>query len=260
MQSEYPDMEIVFFGQRMDGLKELRLEGTRWVPRTAELQKAIKFTSGGREFVDTEEFDAFLIYGLGANAFFVDENMFFTRKVLRQAAEDATNHSLSFRLLKDLSGIYGKPIYVGHTPLPAAPKFARDPDVGSYVKGIAFINDVVYNPMGACFLPQPIETIGSGRCTDVVYSQGSKRLAVGDGDDDEIHPDIDKGHMNDTFGAMWLRNFFAILSVHPETDVNRGMRHGFLRHPAAVNEPQLEIEDGQRVRTAVENSATVAAG
>ena len=213
LQSEYPDKEIVFFGHRGEGLKALRLEGTRMVPGTPSLRKAIKFTSGGSEFVDTEDFDAILIYALGAREFFLDESKFFSRKVLRQAAVDVTKHSLNSRILRDISGIYRKPIYVGHTPLPARAKGAEDSGCESYLKGVQFIDELIYRPMGARFLPQPIETIVNGNSTDLSYSTGSTRLAVGDKLDNERHPEKEIVHMNEAFGSMWLKNFFAILNA-----------------------------------------------
>jgi hypothetical protein len=58
-------------------------------------------------------------------------------------------------------------------------------------------------------IAQPLETIVNGHFTDPVYTIGSKRLTVDINRDGKAHPENDRTHMNEKFGAIWLGSLFA---------------------------------------------------
>lgn len=207
------NIELVFFCQRGMGLKGLNCEGSALVPDNDFLKRAIMFTSGGRDRIDVNEFDAIVLYALGANPFFRDESRFLSKKVIKQALHDSLTQSLAFELLIKIREISGKTVYIGHTPLPAAQMAAVNQATDSYIHGMQLANDAVYSPMNAIMMTQPLETIVNGGRTDIRYSIGSKRLAVGDPLDDEAHADDDVVHMNEEFGELWLNWLFSRLGL-----------------------------------------------
>lgn len=226
---EYPSVDIVFFGARGDRLKDLARDGRRLAPGTDLLRSALKFTSGGCEDIDLDAFDALLIYGLGAHAFFRHKDLFFSSQALRRAMEDMTRERLFFKILKLVEGAFDRPVFVGHGPLLAASRGSGAQNVDAYALGLELVNNVIFEPMGARMISQPLETIVNGWNTDKKYSQASKRMAVGDQFDDQLHPEDDIGHMNEDFGAAWLKKFLSesrIGAVAPET-----MEEGRRAHP-----------------------------
>lgn len=206
---ERPSVELVFFAQRADGMKDLRLDGRRLVADDPALKAALAFTSRGRDAIDLDDFDALLLYSLGVEPFFLDESRGYSRQVIQRAMEDIAFGRIGFRLLEQISDVWDRPIHVAHTPLvaahPATPKISPE----QYAAGARRIDETIYRPRGARFTPQPLETIVNGRETDIRFSKGSKRLAIGDRADDKPHPDFDIEHMNDEYGALWLREFLS---------------------------------------------------
>jgi hypothetical protein len=203
--------ELVFFGARSAGLDDLAIDGRTLRPVKGALAQSLAFTSGGPEAVDTDLYDGFLLYGMGARPFFVRDNAFYSQGVIARALKDVAEHSLSYRTLAKLRKMTDKPIYIGHNPMRAAPIQDVSQDPAPYMRGIDLLNDRVYNILGARMFPQPAKTVVNGNATAMAFTQGSKRLAIGDKLDDALHPATDLNHMNDEFGSLWLTGFFAQL-------------------------------------------------
>lgn len=204
--------DLCFFGARGDGLKSLTVEDSSLVPSDEGTADAIAFTSGGERRIDTDGYDAFLLYGMEARPFFIAEDRYYSSAVLDRAVDDVVEGSLSYNTLQKLRTITDKPIYIGHNPMRGARRNEGPQDVGPYERGIALLNARKYAAVGATLLPQPATTIINGNGTAMPFAQGSKRLAIGDAHDDALHPSVDLNHMNDDFGRLWLTEFFAHLS------------------------------------------------
>lgn len=204
----YPEQEITFFAQRADGLNELISKNGKLIPKSEELAKALEFTSGGKKEINPSEYDVFVIYGAGANINFVKDNQFYSSAVIESSLNDLVANTLSFNLLKRLRTLTTKAVFIGHMPLIAAKEVLSEDIPDDYIARVALINDVIYHPLNAELVTQPLSTIVNGNNTHPDFSKGSKRLAIGDSFDDEYHPDDDTGHMNDKFGAIWLTEFF----------------------------------------------------
>lgn len=114
--------DLRYFGARSNGLKDLRTEGTSLVPTSDEVTNAIAFTSGGETRIDTDAYDAFLLYGMEARPFFAPIDRFYSSAVLARALKDVFEGSLSHLMLGKLRAITDKPIYVGHNPMRARSK------------------------------------------------------------------------------------------------------------------------------------------
>jgi hypothetical protein len=201
--------ELVFFGARSAALDDLAIDGRILRPRNQTLAQSLAFTSGGLEVIDTGSYDGFLLYGMGARPFFVRDKVFYSQAVMARALKDVTERRLSYRTLLKLRNLTKKPIYIGHNPMRAAAVQNVSQDLTPYMRGIDLLNAAVYDILGARIFPQPAQTIVNGNGTAMEFTQGSKRLAIGDELDDALHPTTDLNHMNDEFGSLWLADLFA---------------------------------------------------
>lgn len=225
----YPSVEVVFFGSKGDTLKHMEVQGRKIVPANNRVLKSISFVSGGRDSIDPAEFDAVLIYGAQAAPFFFPVSGFYSSQVIRRTMEDLVKDRVYFKLANMVRCLSEVPVYVGHTPLRAARKRDRDQSRESYARGLALLNEVVFAPMNVRMVSQPPKTIVNGNGTAMRYSVGSRRLAVGNAVDDDLHPENDRYHMNEEFGKLWLEKFFS------ELEIERGTQESGLsaEHPRA---------------------------
>lgn len=204
---DYRDKEIVFFAHRADGLNDLIVWDGKLIPDNEELAKALKFTSDGKAEIDPIEYDVFIIYATGATVNFTYHSLFYSKAVIKRSLNDFVENTLSFKLLKKLRAVTNKTIFIGHTPLTPAIQTLPDTKPADYLSKVKLINEVVYNPLHSELVLQPLNTIVNGNNTHADFSKGSKRLAIGDGFDNEFHPEDDNDHMNDKFGEIWLKEF-----------------------------------------------------
>jgi len=209
IKESFPLVHLTFFAQRRQGLADLGIINDSLHPLNDQLKEALIFTSSGKEFIDPCEYDLFLLYGLNTKPYFPLDH-FYSEGALRQAILDFTDGSLSGYILGLLREITYKPIFIGHNPLPAATKIVNR-DSSRYELGMKIMNEYSNVDINTKFLAQPIDTVVNGFKTDPFYSIASKRLAVGDDLDDEDHPLTDRSHMNDAFGALWLKNLFSLI-------------------------------------------------
>lgn len=209
IRNNYPDKKITFFAHRADGLNGLIPSDGKLIPNNEVLAKAIEFTSGGKKEIDPNEYDIFLIYGAGMSVNYINENFFYSMDVITASLNDFIDQTLSFYLLKSIRLFTNKYIFIGHVPLEAKREklFSRSPH--DYIDKVEFINYNIYRQLNAELVMQPLETIVNGNNTNLNFSKGSKRLGIGDTLDDELHPEADLDHMNDNFGAIWLKEFLG---------------------------------------------------
>lgn len=208
-----PAHELTFFGARSDGLKDLAIDNGMLVTNDAAVRDAIVFTSGGLDHIAPAQFDAFLLYGMEARPFTLPQDRTYSSAVLSRAVSDVFEDTLSHLTLGKIRSVTDKPIFVGHNPMKGAPRRDTPQDTSALERGTELLNRTVYADMQARFILQPLTTIVNGANSDIAYSQGSRSLAIGDKNDDALHPAIDLNHMNDLFGRLWLEQFFA--SIDP---------------------------------------------
>ncbi|WP_198036700.1 hypothetical protein [Halomonas sp. GT] len=208
MPDRHSSATITFFASRGKSLEGLVADGGKLIPETEALKKSLEFTSGGKQLIDPDEYDIFLVYGLSARGLFISPKRHYSFAVLKQAAFDHVDGTLSFNLVRKIRELTEKTVFVGHNPLGAfrGVEFkVVEPE--AYLFGLEVANDFVYSSIDSELVAQPSYTIVSGRFTHPSFSKGSKRLSIGDKFDDETHPENDYGHMNDEFGAAWLTSF-----------------------------------------------------
>jgi hypothetical protein len=201
-----------FFASRAGALEGLRLENKRLVPSNENLAVAITHTSGGKGEVVVDDYDAFLVYGLGFRLPVVDTHL--SAAVRRQACRDTATQTLNFHMCSLLRQATKKPVYVGHDPQEAPGR--KSPEVG---RSLAY--DAVYELTRSELLredlrlvQQPRRTFADVWFTRPEYSAGSTRLDIGDAKSNELHKEVDNKHMNGDFGRIWLEeSFFPAVGV-----------------------------------------------
>ncbi|MEP2759827.1 hypothetical protein [Parvibaculum sp.] len=213
ISEEYASVEIVFFGAKGGGLGHLKVRGRRIVPTDKKVLNSIKFISRGHTGFDPTKHDVVLIYGVQGQPFFFPLENFYSAQCIRRVMEDLVRGRLHFRLATMIRRLSDIPVYIGHRPLSAEERISENQNLDSYTKGMALLNETMFAPMNVHMISQPAETIVNGNATDLKYTIGSRRLAVGNAIDDDPHPEEDVNHMNDEFGELWLRKFFAELGV-----------------------------------------------
>lgn len=207
--SQHPNFELVFFADRLDGLKGMYTKDGILHPDNDELASSISHTSGGINHIDPFSYDLFLLYGLAARPNLRRWGVFYSEAVTQLALDDLVISRLSHTLLLRLREITDKPIYLGHVPLKAATQVVSSNKPVTYIEGQAILNKCIYHPLNAHLVMQPISTIVNGSKTDPKYTADSTRLEVGRENDGEAHGPKDRAHMNCLYGQCWLEHFFS---------------------------------------------------
>jgi hypothetical protein len=206
--ADYPQHQIVFFGHRGNKIANLIEKDARIVGKDPGLRKAMKFTSGGLGSIDPNEYDVFLVHGVGVEALFVPDGQFFTKKFLVDAANEIGKKAPAVKIVSLIRSLSTKPIFIGHMPLPVAADVTEDQSTVPFVNGMALLEKVIYSTFDAKLALQPLETIVNGVNTERRYKQNSTSLAIGDNWDNTQHRETDRRHMNVDFGKLWLTQFF----------------------------------------------------
>lgn len=211
LSASQKNVEMVFFASRGGALGALRLEGHRLVPANDNLAKAIAHTSGGKSEVALDEYDAFLVYGLGFRLPVLGRNL--SAAVSRQACRDTATASLNYRICTLLRRATDKSIHLGHEPQEAAGQKSHRASDGLPYETVLEQMERELLGDGLKMVAQPRQTLADDWFTIPKFSAGSSRLDIGDAVSNELHPDADTKHMNADFGRMWLENFLARLSA-----------------------------------------------
>jgi hypothetical protein len=210
IQADNQKYQLTFFASRQKGLAGLKLDNGVLVPSTPSLLNDISYTSGGMEEIPLDEYDVFLLYGLGLSMPILDTRL--STAVIQQTCNDIFNQALSFKIAKLIRSASNSTIYIGHNPLRSMGKIVS-PRVNKfdYKEVLGFMSSAV-DIADAILIDQPFVTLINDWNTKEEYSIGSTRLDVGDKISNQSHPDNDMEHMNGDFGKLYLDSFFQRLS------------------------------------------------
>lgn len=200
-------VEMVFFASRGVALGALRLEGNRLVPSNENLARAIAHTSGGKSEVVLDEYDAFLVYGLGFRLPRVGRQL--SSAVRAHVCHDAATQSLNHRICMLLRSGTDKSIHVGHDPQEAAVERNSQPSENLSYQAVFEQTKGLLLRDRLNLVAQPQATFADGWCTLPKFSAGSTRLDIGDEKSNEVHKDEDNKHMNGEYGRIWLDSFLS---------------------------------------------------
>ena len=200
--------DLTFYGARGGDIAELLVQDGQIAPKTETVAASLRATSGGHSMIDPLAYDAILVYGLCRDLNRQVQNLGtpYSAAALELAQLEYWIGSNLLKVISAIREIDSRPLYVGAAPLEAA--VARGiSDNRLYAEFIRTSNDRVFALADAILLPQPMQTIVNGDATDLRFSIGSTRLAVGDSFDDKRHPGEENRHMNAEYGALWLEQF-----------------------------------------------------
>lgn len=238
LASGHPEIEIIFFGAPNSGLTELVgdvvLSSNNIVPRTALLEQYFKFTSGGRQFINVLEYDAFVVIGcgIGLSPLF---DLYRTHRsdAMRQGAGvlvsdncivDATSeiflNSTASRYCQTIKSLCDNPVFVIPDPRPSAALLGQDGSPNPiWNENIKLIKQIQANQDGqviCALFRRALSALGaigasvieaSGPLVqDFIFTpdefcRGSIWLQNGAF---EMSPNIDYFHMNEQFGERML--------------------------------------------------------
>lgn len=210
-----PPHDITFFAGLGRRIATFESVDGKLRPRADDhkIRYAIGVTSGGLTEIDPAAYDAFLLMGMSGWVHQLVETL---RRPISEGAKacaitDYWQTAPLHALLTNLRKTTQKPISVGLVPLLAEER-RNDAGPESYAQFISLSNTLYFNAFNACLVGQPLETIVNGDATEISYSRMSERLIEGTGEFDLHHPEGENSHMNQSYGALWLAQYFQQVS------------------------------------------------
>jgi len=202
-------LDITFFASIGRTMEDFALEAGQLVPQTDELRQSLITTSRGSDRFDPNLFDQVLIVGLAFNMPPIDTRL--SQAVRDAVLRNGVEGSVAWKLAKMIRSVSSVPILASHTPLRAADVSERfEATLSNCMSYDAMIakSQMFWNPLQVQVLSQPAITRYRDILTKRSFSRGSRGLR-GPGLE---HDDSDRSHMNDEYGAIYLRQLRAELS------------------------------------------------
>ncbi len=204
--------EMIFFAGLGRRIAKLEIANGMLIPPADDpkIQYAIKATSGGLTEINPDLYDHFLIIGMSG---WVHQPVSSVGRPISEGAiacaiKDYWHASRLPPLVRNLRKITQKPISIAATPLLAEER-QNNTNAEVYTRFISLSNALYFSEFSAQLIGQPPETIVNGNATAIGFSRMSERLLEGKGDFAIHHPEGENSHMNQSYGALWLAQYFA---------------------------------------------------
>ncbi len=226
ISASHADTEFTFFGGPGYMMKHAKPIDGMIRPGTAALADSFRFLSGGKDYVDPAEYDAFYIvaqFGLPRIALLVKRHtpewssypggsQLVSDDCFDTLVENFAHEQMAFVLAKKLSQVTAKPIYIIPEPMLSI-KTAHGSESNywkkllSYGVGpelVSYYNELSKKLSGpqTKVLAQPIETTDGGLFTRSEFARGAVALREGL---DRVTSEEDYAHMNGDYGAAFLK-------------------------------------------------------
>ncbi|WP_265616763.1 hypothetical protein [Alteromonas aquimaris] len=203
---------VTFFAARGTAIGDIKIDEGALVPITPSLQKVLEFTSGGKKSIVLKDYDMFFLYGLGINAYYIKDT-FYSGAVVRQTVADIFEPRLANRILSMIRKGSSKRVFIGHNPMPVHAKSDTIPlseeSYNFYANGTSLSNEHYFSKLNCELVMQPKQTlVGNARSTHSRFSKGSMKLDVSAKRSGQLHNDLDRKHMNEEFGLIFLKELF----------------------------------------------------
>ncbi|HML30836.1 MAG TPA: hypothetical protein PKE16_18750 [Hyphomicrobium sp.] len=221
----YPDIELDFFGAKGMDLKALHVRDGVLATRTPKVAKQLMITSGGKKSINPEDYDAFLIVGVGAGVSMliknaqhyrtagmvgdVEQEYVVSDDIFSISALNYIDRSVFVKLVRLIRHVVSdRPIVVASTPFPRAGIAKAEPDPWAVADLVGPRLDEIWGEgkeriaaeHSVVFVEQPVETIVDRFFTRDDLSSGSVRLLR-----DVEHQDEEFSHMNVDYGVAYLK-------------------------------------------------------
>jgi hypothetical protein len=229
IESEYPGIQITFFGAPGTKLKELIVSQGSLVPATTELRKIFRRMSMNTEIGDN--FQYFLICALQfgffrvlplynkyrAEGFAKDNRIPISDDCFGKSLDGCLRKTLAVETVLKLRQITSAPIGLIPEPLPSEGamfgRIGRSKHRGEEKSVAKFLREAsgrVARDLKIKVVSQAASTKSTALHTKRIYSSGAIRLAGGL---TKAHPDGELYHMNAEYGSLMLREAFARLAL-----------------------------------------------
>ncbi|NDV02214.1 hypothetical protein [Pseudoroseicyclus tamaricis] len=207
VKGRYPGTEIHIFAAPRQQVLETRLTGSELVPETEKLRNFFQLSSGGRETINVQQYDRFLLYALQKQAEIFQDDASYSEAVMQASRSARVLESPEMVLARRLRECTSAPIDVALSPY-RRPVGGRVPAEGSVAEeNAAFARLWAEAVPGARFVPQPPETVLTGRATIPDYGSGTRRLSTREGQKPIPHKSHDDVHANAEYGAIWISRY-----------------------------------------------------
>lgn len=210
MAQDRERLTCTFFGSPGGGMQELQRDGSRLRPASSKLKRDMKFTSGGKDIIRLDDYDAFLLVGLRFFSPVFDRRL--SAAVSEAALRESFGGTLARRIAADIRGASSAPIFIGSTPRPLKAGVAAEND-RCYMTAaeVSAALTRTFHSEGFRFVPQPAETMRSPWSTKAEFGTDAPRLDHTKAKVDAKFDRDDTGHMNTAYGRIYLEQFFEML-------------------------------------------------
>ncbi len=211
-----PPHEMTFFAGLGRRIATFEIDNGQLVPPAddSKINYAIRITSGGLTSINPKLYDQFFIIGMSGG---VHQMVSTAARPISDGAKacaitDYWQAAPLDALLQNLRKITDKPITIGAAPLLAEERRGED-NTEVYSQFLQLSNSLYFAGFNAHLIGQPLETVINGNATKIGFSRMSERLIEGKGDFAIHHPEGENSHMNQSYGALWLKQFYNIIDA-----------------------------------------------
>lgn len=208
MAADHPEIELTIFAAPRGISREVEVSGNSLVPRNDKVRGYFRISSGGAEEIDLKGFDRVLVYGLFRQPPVDQDDSVFSKAALAASRRARVQRSHAQELVSRIRGIAALPIDVAPNPfrLPAegAVPATSDELIAAEHRTFAKIWQKMHD---ARYIPQPEETVLSGRATKPEFGKGALRLSTDPGTASFHDDDDNDRHVNADYGRIWMSHY-----------------------------------------------------
>lgn len=230
-----PDFSLTFFAARAPQFKALDCRQSALVPSDGEFEDRLRMTSGGKDRIEIDRYDAFVLIGLGFRINMITlcgecgvvEHLQWgpVERLLSHACfasviETALMDSVAIGLLDKIRAVSNRPVLICPSPFRSEKELRESPhrvrprlsDAEFYRPIVAqtkAIAERIAAERGGEMVWQDDATIATPGFTKAEFAAGALRLQTPAG----RTPGDDGQHMNEDFGALMLSAILARLNA-----------------------------------------------
>lgn len=233
VKSDYPSIELTFFGSPATSMRLLTVENGAIRPKNEMVAENLRWTSGGLDYISSA-FDAYICVGMGFSFVHLvtllrahrlscdydpenEDQQLISEGFLQRAMEGTLWKSDAAQVIQQVKQISKEPIYYAPNPFGSA-EVLQSPEYDYFAlektrnRAFDFYRKSLQEmppKWGVTVFPQPEETVVERMFTKPEYSKGSIKLKRGM---KSAHKGDDFFHMNSDFGVVSLREILNVIS------------------------------------------------
>lgn len=208
IEASEPSLRVTFFASRGQTLGGLEVAQGCLVPSRHRLAQNLAFTSGGQSEIDPDEFDGFVLCGLGLGLRYeLLGPRFYSRQFACEYTWASWRASVCMHVHGLLRSLTDKPVLVCPEPFLSESserwsRLARSSATPPAHLAAAFTDAHALWAGDSQVLCQPAESVVSHIFSAARFSAGSIKLAIHEAPGEIEHAARDAAHMNAAYGAL----------------------------------------------------------